>query len=88
MASQKTKTDTAGQDCYNKIICTPKTHISFTKPAKGNYQTYRKLMYDFIWDCRPDEIKRETLTSDYDKKEQRKIYMIIKNKLGKTSITK
>ena len=36
-----------------KIICTPKTHISFNIlaiSAKGNYKTYRKLMYDFIWD--------------------------------------
>ena len=58
------------QDCCNKIICTPKTHISFNilaKSAKGNYQTYRKLMYDFIWDGKPDKIKREILTSDYDK---------------------
>ena len=37
------------------------------KPAKGNYQTYKKMMYDFIWDGKPDKIKWEILTSDYDK---------------------
>ena len=39
------KTDIDWQECCNKIICTPKTHISFNilaKSAKGNYQTYRK----------------------------------------------
>ena len=51
--------------CCNKIICTPKTHISFNiiaKSAKGNFQTYRKKqMYVFIWDGKPDKIKREIL---------------------------
>ena len=69
MASQKIDTD--GQDCCNKITCTPKTHISINilaKSAKGNYLPYRKkLMYDLIWDGKLDKIKREILTSEYDK---------------------
>ena len=43
MVSQKTDTD--GLDCFNKMISTPKTHISFNilaKSAKGNYLLYRK----------------------------------------------
>ena len=68
MASQNTATNE--QDCCNKITCTPKTHISFNiiaKSAKGNYQTYRKLMYVVLWDGKPDKIKREILTCDYEK---------------------
>ena len=46
-------------------------------------------MYDFIWDGKPDKIKQEILTFDYDKGGLRMIdieknHMVTKNKLGKT----
>ena len=60
MASQETVTD--GQDCCNKIICTPKTHISLNilaKSAKGNYQTYRAVEFGSLVNIR-DKINLET----------------------------
>ena len=40
---------------------------SLPNRAKEIIKLIEKLMYDFIWDGRPDEIKLEILTSDYKK---------------------
>ena len=35
-------------------------------PPKEATKRIEKMMYDFIWDGKPDKIKLEILTSDYD----------------------
>ena len=40
---------------------------SLPNPPKETIKRIEKMMYDFIWDGKPDKIKREILTSDYDK---------------------
>ena len=40
---------------------------SLPNPPKETIKRIEKMMYDFIWDGKPDKTKREILTSDYDK---------------------
>ena len=40
---------------------------SLPNPPKETIKRVEKMMYDFIWDAKPDKIKQEILTSDYDK---------------------
>ena len=40
---------------------------SLPNPPKETIKRIEKMMYNFIWDGKPDKIKREILTSDYDK---------------------
>ena len=40
---------------------------SVPNPPKETIKRIEKMMYDFIWDGKPDKIQREILTSDYDK---------------------
>ena len=40
---------------------------SLPNPPNETIKRIEKMMYNFIWDGKPDKIKREILTSDYDK---------------------
>ena len=40
---------------------------SLPNPPKETIKHIEKMMYDFIWKRKPDKIKQEILTSDYDK---------------------
>ena len=40
---------------------------SLPNPPKETIKRIDKMMYDFIWDGKPDKIKQEISTSDYDK---------------------
>ena len=40
---------------------------SLPNPPKDSIKRIENLMYDFIWDGKPDKIKRVILTSDFDK---------------------
>ena len=42
-------------------------HFILPNPPKDTIKCIEKMMYNFIWDGKPDKIKREILTSDYDK---------------------
>ena len=38
---------------------------SLTNPPQKTVKRIEKMMYNFLWDGKPEKIKRETLTSDY-----------------------
>ena len=40
---------------------------SLPNPPQETFKRIEKLIYYFIWDGKPDKIKREISTSDYDK---------------------
>ena len=46
-----------------KLIC-PLT--SLPNPQKDTINRLEKSMYNFLWDGKPDKIKRETITQDYE----------------------
>ena len=39
---------------------------SLPNPPKDAIKRLEKLMYNFLWDGKPDKIKRETITQDYE----------------------
>ena len=39
---------------------------SLKNPTKEMIKRIEKLMYDFLWDSKPDKIKSSTLVKDYD----------------------
>ena len=59
-----------GQIAVIKSYALPKLIYPLTSlpnPPKETIQCLEKLMYDFIWDGKPDKIKWEIFISNYDK---------------------
>ena len=64
---------------------------SLPNPPKSTIDRIKKIMYSFIWDSKPDKIKRSTLIQNYEKGGIKminieKFYNVFKGYMGKENI--
>ena len=64
---------------------------SLPNPPKSTIDRIEKIMYSFIWDGKPDKIKRNTLIQNYEKRGIKminieKMYYVFKGHIDKENI--